>query len=236
MSFPLDLHPWNVSPKEAIAIQQQLRTKIIIEKITKPINTIAGCDISFDKNSDTIYAAIVVLQLPELIQIDYSTSISKTRFPYIPGLLSFREAPALLKAWKDLRTAADVLMIDGNGLAHPRRFGIACHIGLLLDMPTIGCAKSLFVGEFEEPAQKPGSYSLLLDKDEIVGASLRTVNGVKPVFVTIGHRATLEDAIDIVMKSVKGYRIPEPTRQAHLLSNAIRRSSTTSPKQQVVWK
>ncbi len=232
---PNQLHSWDVTPKEAIAIQQRLRSKILIEKISQPIRTIAGCDISFDKGSDVVYAGIVVLKLPELVEVAHSTAVTKVKFPYIPGLLSFRESPAVLEAWGNLKTAPDVLMVDGQGFAHPRRFGIACHLGLLLNLPTIGCAKSLLVGKYEAPALQAGSYSPMMDKEEIIGVALRTEANVSPVFVSIGHRVTLEDAIQLVMKCSKGYRIPEPTRHAYLLVNALRRGEAipkTSPSAQ----
>ncbi|MBI4547596.1 MAG: deoxyribonuclease V [Ignavibacteriae bacterium] len=220
------LHSWNVTPAQAIAIQKELCSKIIVEKLSKPIHTIAGCDISFDKGSDVVYAGVVVLQLPELVEIAHSTAVTRVKFPYIPGLLSFRESPAVLEAWEGLTVAPDALMIDGQGLAHPRRFGIACHLGLLLDLPTIGCAKSLLIGKYEEPPQEAGSYSPLIDKDETIGVALRTEDNVSPVFVSVGHRIALDDAIRVVMQCTKGYRIPEPTRQAHLLVNALRRGET----------
>lgn len=225
MKKPKQLHPWNVTPKEAIAIQQRLRAKIIVERLAKPIRYVAGGDISFGKGSDVVYAGIVVLQLPELIEVARSTAVTRVWFPYIPGLLSFRESPALLEAWARLKTRPDLLMVDGQGLAHPRRFGIACHLGLLLDLPAIGCAKSLLTGKFAEPVPRAGSYSPLVDNG-IIGVALRTADRVRPVFVSVGHRIILEEAIRIVMKCSKGYRVPEPTRRAHLLVNALRRGET----------
>lgn len=142
--------------------------------------------------------------------------MDEVRFPYIPGYLAFREAPAILKALSRVKTRIDLLMIDGHGIAHPRRMGIASHIGVIKDIPTIGVAKSLLVGKFEEPGYKRGSYSLLKDGDEVIGVTLRTRDGVKPVFVSIGHRVSLDSAITITLKSTKGYRIPEPTRIAHI--------------------
>ncbi|MGB9774113.1 MAG: deoxyribonuclease V [Bacteroidota bacterium] len=214
---------WDVTPKEAIAIQEQLRSMVVVEKVSKPIRYVAGCDISFDKGSDTVYAAVVVLKLPELMVVDQGIAVTKVKFPYIPGLLSFRESPAVLEAWENLHIRPDVLMVDGQGLAHPRRFGIACHLGLLLDIPTLGCAKSVLTGRYEEPPLRAGSYSPLVDKDETIGVALRTCDAVSPIFVSIGHLITLEDAIQLTLKCSKGYRVPEPTRQAHLLVNALRR-------------
>jgi len=217
------LHPWNVSPAEAIKIQQELRSNIITQKFDKPIQYVAGADISFDKGSDIIYAAVVVLKYPELTEVDRGLTVTRITFPYIPGLLSFRESPAVLEAWEYLHIRPDVLLIDGHGYAHPRRFGLACHLGLLLDVPTIGCAKTVLVGKFEEPNREAGSFRPLMDRDEVVGAALRTSEGVTPVYVTVGHLVDLESAIKVVLKCCRGYRIPEPTRQAHLLVNALRR-------------
>jgi len=222
------LHSWNVSPKEAVAIQQLLRSKIVFRKLDKPATYVAGCDISFDTESDVVYAGVVVLKMPDLTEVTHGTAITKVTFPYIPGLLSFRESPAVLEAWEKLQTMPDVLMVDGQGYAHPRRFGIASHLGLLLDIPTIGCAKSLLIGRYEEPPSTAGSYTELIDHEEVVGAALRTCDDVSPVFVSVGHRVTLDDAIQLVMQTSKGYRIPEPTRQAHLLVNALRREERAS--------
>ena len=217
------LHRWDVTPKEAIEIQQRLRSKLITTRLEKELRYIAGCDISFDKGSDVVYAGIVVLKLPELDEVARATTITRVKFPYIPGLLSFRESPALLEAWEKLPLQPDILMIDGQGYAHPRRFGIASHFGVLVDLPTVGCAKTLLIGNFEEPESKAGSYSPLIDHDEVVGAALRTQDSVSPVFVSIGHKIDLEGAIKVVMRCTKEYRIPEPTRQAHLLVNTLRR-------------
>lgn len=226
------LHSWNVTPKEAIAIQQLLRSKIAFRQLDKPATYVAGCDISFDKASDVVYAGVVVLQMPQLTEVTHGTAITKVTFPYIPGLLSFRESPAVLEAWEKLQTKPDVLMVDGQGFAHPRRFGIASHLGLLLDIPTIGCAKSLLVGRYAELPSAAGSYAVLIDNEEVVGAALRTYDNVSPVFVSVGHRVTLDDAIQVVMQCSKGYRIPEPTRRAHLLVNALRREKRMSKSSQ----
>jgi deoxyribonuclease V len=228
------LHPWDVTPQEAVAIQQRLREQVITERLASPIDLVAGCDISYDKGSDIIFSGIVVLRLPDLIEVSRSTAITRVKFPYVPGLLSFRESPPVLEAWSRLEKAPDALMIDGHGFAHPRRFGIACHLGLLLNLPTVGCAKSLLIGRFEEPDLRAGCYSPLVDREETIGAVLRTEDNVNPVFVSIGHRVTLEDAIQLVMKCTKGYRIPEPTRQAHLLVNALRRGDSGASGSQPV--
>ncbi|HST19677.1 MAG TPA: endonuclease V, partial [Blastocatellia bacterium] len=204
---------------------------------------VAGCDISFNKFSDIVYAGIVVLRLPELEVVDSATVIMRISFPYIPGLLSFRETPALLEAWERLKTAPDVVMLDGQGLAHPRRFGIACHFGLIVGLPTLGCAKTVLRGKYDEPDEKAGSYSLMTDKGETVGAAVRTKDRVAPVYISVGNRIDLPGAIKLALRCVKGYqandegetlfdiksaskskyRIPEPTRQAHLFVNELRR-------------
>lgn len=231
MPIVQQLHRWDVTPKEAMEIQRQLSSRLIVEELQREPRSVAGCDISFDKGSDVVYAGIVVLELPTLVEVAQSTTIFQVKFPYIPGLLSFRESPALLEAWEKLTIQPDVVMIDGQGYAHPRRFGIASHFGVLVDLPAVGCAKTLLVGRFEEPDTKAGSSSPIIDKEEIVGAALRTQDGVSPVFVSVGHRIDLESAIDIVMRCTKDYRIPEPTRQAHILVNALRRGEEPKPTQ-----
>ncbi|MEE9289148.1 MAG: deoxyribonuclease V [Bacteroidota bacterium] len=230
--MPSDLHPWNVSPAEAIKIQQTLSPKISVQSFDQPFQYVAGADISFDKGSNIIYAGVVVLKYPELSEVDRGLTVSRVTFPYIPGLLSFRESPVVLEAWEYLHVRPDVLLVDGHGYAHPRRFGIACHLGLLLDIPTIGCAKTVLVGKYEEPDREAGSFRPLVDRDEIVGAALRTSTGVTPVYVTVGHLVDLESAIKVVLNSCRGYRIPEPTRRAHLLVNALRRGEVETDRKQ----
>jgi len=216
------LHSWNVAPPEAIAIQRELRDKVLLTPLDGDIQTIAGADISFNKYSDVLYAAIVVLSFPALETIDEVGVVATSTFPYVPGLLSFREAPPLLEAWKKLRTRPDLLVCDGQGIAHPRRLGIASHIGLWLDVPTIGCAKSVLVGRFEEPGIERGSWSPMLHRDEPIGAALRTQNKVQPVYVSPGHKSDIESAVNVLLTCDGGYRIPEPTRRAHLKVNQLR--------------
>lgn len=234
------MHAWDVSPEEAVIIQQKLRSEVQIKPLVigdggtrKEIQFIAGCDISYHRFSEVLYAAVVVLAMPDLVVVESRSAASKTTFPYIPGLLSFRETPAVLKAWNKLHTKPDVLLVDGHGLAHPRRFGIACHLGLWLDVPTIGCAKSLLIGTFKELSRTAGSHTELLDKGEVIGQVVRTRKDVNPIFVSVGHRVTLDDAIRIVSMCSGRYRIPEPTRQAHLLVNSLldgaRAFGTTPP-------
>jgi deoxyribonuclease V len=217
------LHDWEQTPREAVELQKRLREQVRIAPLAREIRTIAGADISFNKFEPTVYAGIVVLSLPELEVIEESGVVSETRFPYVPGLLSFRETPSVLEAWSQLKTEPDALMLDGQGLAHPRRVGIACHVGLLIERPTLGCAKSVLVGKYEEPPIERGAWSEMIDKGEVVGAALRTKRNVQPVFVSPGHLIDLEGAIDLTLKADGGYRQPEPTRRAHLLVNALRR-------------
>jgi deoxyribonuclease V len=216
------LHSWDLTPGEAIEVQRRLRNLVRLRPLARPVNTIAGADISFNKFSETVYAGIVVLSLPELRVIETAGVRSVAKFPYIPGLLSFREAPSLLEAWEKLKTKPDVLTLDGQGIAHPRRCGIACHVGVLLDWPTVGCAKSILVGRYGDLGLEAGSRAPLVDKGEQVGVALRTKNKVSPVFVSPGHLIDLDSAVDLVLRSITKYRLPETTRQAHLLVNRLR--------------
>ncbi len=217
------LHDWNLSPHEAVELQKRLREQVRIAPLARPVKTIAGADISFNKFEPTVYAGIVVLSFPEMEVIEEVGVVSESRFPYVPGLLSFRETPSVLEAWSQLKTEPDALMLDGQGLAHPRRVGIACHVGLLIERPTLGCAKSVLVGQYEEPPKERGAWTELIHKGEVVGAALRTKRNVQPIFVSPGHLIDLEGAIDVTLRSDGGYRQPEPTRRAHLLVNALRR-------------
>lgn len=217
------LHDWTVTPAEAVALQQQLRHQIKIQPLTNPVETIAGCDISFNKFEETVYAGIVVLRLDTLEVIEEVGVVSSATFPYIPGLLSFREIPSLLEAWSKLKTEPDVVMFDGQGIAHPRRIGIASHGGLFLNRPTFGCAKSVLVGKYDEPAPERGAWSPMKHYGETIGAALRTKNRVNPVYVSPGHLIDLPTAMDLTLRCHGGYRIPEPTRRTHNLVNALRR-------------
>lgn len=224
------LHDWNLSPTEAVALQQQLRGQIRIEPLTKAPETIAGCDISFNKFEETVYAGIVVLNLETLETIEEAGVVSTAPFPYIPGLLSFREIPSLLEAWAKLRSEPDVVMFDGHGIAHPRRIGIASHAGLFLNRPTFGCGKSVLVGKYDEPAPERGSWSPMTHYRDVIGAALRTKNKINPVYVSPGHLIDLQAAIDLTLRTDGGrrgfgYRIPEPTRRAHNLVNAMRKGN-----------
>jgi len=220
------LHSWRVDYKKAIQIQENLRELLTFEKYTGKIQTIAGADVSYDKHSGRFYAGVVVFKLNKQLElIEEATAVGKARFPYIPGLLSFREAPILLMAFRKLKNNPDIVLFDGQGIAHPRHFGLASHMGLILDKPSIGCAKSRLVGEYGSVENTAGAYSKLIYENKIVGVVLRTKKNTKPVFISPGHRTNLTFAIRIVLKTCCGYRIPEPTRQAHLLVNKLRRTS-----------
>jgi deoxyribonuclease V len=212
-----------MTPREAVELQKSLRARVRLAPLNQQIETIAGADISFNKFSSTIYAGIVVLRLPRLEVVEEVGVVSETRFPYVPGLLSFRETPSVLEAWAKLKTEPDAVMFDGQGIAHPRRVGIASHVGLLIERPTLGCAKSVLVGKYEEPPPERGHWTEMVDKGEVVGAALRTKTRTQPIFVSPGHLIDLAGAIRLTLECDGGYRQPEPTRRAHLLVNALRR-------------
>ncbi len=217
------LHEWSLTPREAVELQKRLRERVQIRPLKKRIETVAGADISFNKYDPVLYAGIVVLRLPGLEVVEEVGVVGEAKFPYVPGLLSFRETPSVLEAWARLKTEPDAVMFDGQGLAHPRRVGIASHAGLLMNRPTFGCAKSVLVGKYEEPAAERGAWTALVDKGETVGAALRTKNRVQPIYVSPGHLIDLDAAVRLTLECDGGYRQPEPTRRAHLLVNALRR-------------
>jgi len=212
------LHPWKVSVEEAIGIQEALRDRIILKRTFSKLETIAGGDVAYSTRKDFLFGALVVLSYPEMSPIDMATARGRSSFPYIPGLFSFREAPILLEAFQRLRIKPDLLILEGHGIAHPRRLGLASHLGLWLDLPTIGCAKTPLLKEFESPAPSKGSFKWVYLREEKVGAVLRTRQEVKPVYVSPGHRIDLESSIQIILSTCQGYRIPEPLRKAHHLT------------------
>src|SRR5215213_3046869 len=219
------LHEWGMTPREAVELQRSLRERVRLAPLGRKVRTVAGCDISFNKFSPVVWAGLVVMRLPLLEVVEEVGVVSETRFPYVPGLLSFREAPSVLEAWAKLKTEPDAVMFDGQGIAHPRRVGIASHVGLFLNRPTLGCAKSVLVGKYEEPAAERGNWSELVDpkNGETVGAALRTKTRTQPIYVSPGHLIDLEGALQLTLAADGGYRQPEPTRRAHLLVNALRR-------------
>ncbi len=210
-------HPWDLSPGEARLLQDQLRGFISLQPLDlRVVETIAGVDASY--RDGQARAAVVVLDIKTQEPLEQATAQMTVSFPYVPGLFSFREAPAILDALSRLNTLPDVLLVDGHGLAHPRRFGLASHLGVLLDIPTIGCAKSILVGEMEPLGAESGSTSVLNLAGELLGLAVRTRTGVKPVYVSVGHRVDLVSAVEIVLVCCRGYRGPEPIRAAHRLS------------------
>lgn len=198
-------------------MQRNLAHRVKVIPLKKQPRLGAGLDCAFSRDGTIIVACAVVLKVPDFELIETTTALRKVTFPYIPGLLSFREAPACIAAVQKLSSAPDVFIIDGQGVAHPRRLGLAAHLGLFFDKPTVGCAKSRLTGEFAEPPIEKGAYSVLKDNNEVIGAVLRTRTNVKPVFVSVGNKCLLNDAIQIVLACTTRYRLPEPARLAHQL-------------------
>jgi deoxyribonuclease V len=232
-----DLHSWNLSYSQARDCQGSLSSKVSFTPLKKQPKIIAGIDCAFSRDGKKIIAAVVVLKISSFSVIETENAVRKVTFPYIPGLLSFREAPACIAAVEKLKNEPDLFIIDGQGIAHPRRLGLAAHLGLFFDKPTIGCAKSRLTGYFEDPPLEKGAYSLLKDKKsakqdkqhairdtqyETIGAVVRTRANVKPLFVSVGNKCTLEDAIKITLGCTTKYRLPEPTRLAHQLVSKLR--------------
>ena len=221
------LHSWQVSTAEAKDIQMKLAARVSRTGEVPAPRFIAGVDISVNKNEGMATAAVVVLNYPELELVETKVVNGKLEFPYVPGLLSFRESPLTLAACEKLAFTPDLILVDGQGIAHPRRMGLASHLGLFLNMPTIGCAKSLLCGSHEAPGVKPGSYAEVIDRGEVIGAALRTKPGVNPVYVSIGHKVDLQAAICWVLECCRGYRLPEPTRLAHLAAGGNLKQETS---------
>lgn len=219
MPQTLPAHAWDVTPKEAVALQQALRERVETVDRLPAIRRVAGVDVGFEADGRVTRAAVAVLSFPELEPLDQAVARLPTRFPYVPGLLSFRELPAVLAALEGLRTRPDVFLCDGQGLAHPRRFGIACHLGVLTDTPSIGVAKTRLIGTHAEPPPEKGGWTPLLDGEAVIGAVLRSRRGVKPLYVSVGHRVCLETAIGLVLACAPRYRLPETTRRAHRLAS-----------------
>lgn len=219
-----DLHHWNMSYSQALELQKSLASRVIFSPFTGRLKLVCGLDCAFSKNGKKVIAVAVVLKLPGFDLVESSQAVKKATFPYIPGLLSFREAPVCIEAVKKLSTKPDVFVIDGQGVAHPRRLGLAAHLGLFFDKTTVGCAKSRLTGQFKEPGSGKGAYSSLKDKGRTIGAVVRTRTNVKPVFVSVGNKCRLKDAVSLVLRSTTRYRLPEPTRLAHHLVSKERLS------------
>jgi len=217
-----NLHPWQISPEEARKIQEKLRDRVVLRspfKSISQIHSVAGCDVGYDDEERRAYGSIVLLTFPELKLVE-KRGVMKTSqrfFPYLPGLLTFREGPILIEALRKLKKIPDILIFDGQGIAHPVKFGLATHMGVLLGLPTIGCAKSVLYGHYEEPVNLKGAYTFLKDeKGELIGMALRTKKNVKPILVSQGYKIDLNQVLDITLACCKREKIPEPLRLAHL--------------------
>jgi deoxyribonuclease V len=229
MKLPRMPHSWDLSPGEAMALQRRLAARVLIGTPRSPIRFVAGLDAAFSTDGRNCIAGVVLWDRCERRVVGQCVARRRLTFPYVPGLLSFREAPALLAALAKLARTPDLLMCDGQGLAHPRRFGIACHLGVITGLPAIGCAKSRLIGEHANPGRTRGDVVPLMDDGEIIGEVLRTRDGVKPIYVSIGHRMDLPAARNAVLDCTMKYRLPEPTRRADRLVAAARRGSLQPP-------
>ena len=231
------LHSWNLSYSKARDLQERLACRVRLTPLKRLPKTVAGIDCAFSKDGKKIFAAVVLLKFPAFELIETASAARKVTFPYIPGLLSFREAPVCIAAVEKLQKQPDVFIIDGQGIAHPRRLGLAAHLGLFFNRPTIGCAKSRLIGRFKEPPLEKGSHTLLTDKKrpkhntqyairdtryEVIGAVLRTRTNCRPVFVSVGHKCVLKDAVELTLACTTKYRLPEPTRLAHQLVGKLK--------------
>lgn len=218
------LHEWNLTAQQAVELQKQLAYEVVREdKFSEAVKTVAGIDLGYDISTDSSRAVVVVLSFPDLQLIETVEAILPIQFPYVPGLLSFRETPVAIKALEKLENAPDLILCDGQGVAHPRRFGIACHIGIIADVPTIGVGKSILVGKYENLGEQRGSISPLIHRKEQVGVALRTREKVQPIYVSVGHRISLETSVKYVMQCTPKYRLPETTRLADRMASYRKR-------------
>ncbi len=215
-------HPWKVTPEEAKNIQLALRQKLSLCPPSTPLTTLAAADVAYCPGSPKIYAGFLLFTYPELTLLEKAWAVGEVSFPYIPSLLTFREAPLLLQAYRQLSNKPDLIIFDGQGIAHPRSMGLAAHLGIILDLPTIGCAKSCLVGTYAPPPPQAGANVPLLYQGQVVGLVVRMRANVQPVFVSPGHKMDLENALKIILSLGRGYRLPEPLRQVHIFINQIR--------------
>lgn len=223
MDFP-ELHSWDMKAREAIALQRLLAQHVRLDcPLPDPIRYVAGVDVSYRRGGVEFFAAVVVLQFSDMKVVEQVTARVRVTFPYIPGLLSFRELPVILQAFKKLQAIPDVVLVDGQGVAHPRHLGLASHLGLWLDRPTVGCAKSRLCGEHAPPGRQRGDRVPLVFENAVVGTVLTTRSGIKPLYVSPGHLLDVPASAELVMNCLGRYRLPEPTRLAHHLANQARR-------------
>jgi deoxyribonuclease V len=225
MKLPRARHSWTLSPKQAVRLQQRLAKEIRQTPLGGPVHLVAGGDAAFTPDGGQVIAGWVVWDLRAQDVADAALVVRPVRFPYVPGLLSFREAPALIAAARKLEVEPQVFMLDGQGLAHPRRFGLACHLGLLIDRPSIGCAKSRLCGTHDMPPHTPGASAPLVHDGDLVGRVLRTRQGAKPLYISVGHKITLARAVRLTLRCCTKFRLPEPTRLAHQLVSKRRNAS-----------
>jgi deoxyribonuclease V len=218
----MNLHAWNVSVNEAVRIQETLRQEVVLERAFSGLRSIGGGDVGYSKGGILLIGGVVVLSFPEMELLDAATAYGEIPFPYIPGLLSFREGPILIEAMKKLRVRPDVMIYEGQGIAHPRGFGLASHLGLWLDLPSIGCTKTPLLKDYITPGTSQGSFQWIEKEGKKVGAVLRTREGVKPIFISPGHRIDLATSIQIVLAACRRFRIPEPLRRAHQMARFIK--------------
>jgi deoxyribonuclease V len=225
-----ELHGFDLSPAEARGLQRELASRVVVDSALDlaGVRYVAGADVSTE--GDRAYATVAVLDFPGLSVVEVQGFEAPLEFPYVPGLLAFREIPSVVGALRKVETAVDAVILDAQGLAHPRRMGLASHIGLFLEVPAVGCAKSLLVGKFEEPGPKKGSTADLVHRGEVVGRVVRTRERVSPVYVSVGNRIDLDSAVELVLACCTKYRLPEPTRQAHNAANRLRRGEDPSPR------
>ncbi len=223
-------HPWNVDYHTAVAIQKEIAVRVDDGRKLGKVDTCGGVDVSYCRRRNRLYAPVLVFRFETMEMLDMAVAVRDSEFPYIPGLLTFREGPVVMEAFQKLTILPDVLIFDGQGIAHPRRAGLAAHLGVLMNIPAIGCAKKLLVGTFDPPGRNRGEQASVVFRDTEIARAVRTRTGVKPVFVSVGHRIRLPDAVECVLRAGRGYRLPEPTRQAHLQVNIMRKEDVTSRK------
>lgn len=218
-----DLHEWNVELNEARCIQNKLSKHLILKDSFNEISSIAGCDVAYSSTTDEAYSAICIFTYPELIKTDEISAKAKITFPYRPGFLAFREGPALLECFKKVKAKPDIILFNGQGIAHPRNMGLATHIGILLDTPSIGCARNALFGKYTLPDINKGSYSEIYNNDSnIIGLCLRTQNSIKPLYISQGYKISLKTSLEVILKCTRKYKMPEPLRAADMLANSMK--------------